>query len=122
MVLSAKTGEASASGHGNKLTMQPTTFAADIMARWGAQSGCFAQGAIGSSITRIGYNMAMGNVTVTPSALFGGCGRQAAASRQPFGQDRLLTDKTFGNQRKRLPWGRFCIPPARSLDERRRIH
>ncbi|MCA3604800.1 MAG: autotransporter domain-containing protein [Methylobacterium sp.] len=98
--LSAKTGEASASAYGNKVTMQPTTFAADVMARWSRGSGLFVQGAIGGSITRIGeferhlnignlqnkgsttahgysaiaqagYAMPMGNMIVTPSARFG---------------------------------------------------
>ncbi len=40
LVLSAKTGEASASAYGNKVTMQPTTFAADMVARWSQGSGC----------------------------------------------------------------------------------
>jgi outer membrane lipase/esterase len=111
LTLSAKTGQASASAYDNKVTMQPTTFAADVMARWQAPSGYFVQGALGTSATRIGeferalnignlenkgstlahaysalgqvgYNLAMGNLTVTPSTRFG----------YLFGQMRAFTE------------------------------
>lgn len=100
LAISAKTGTASASGLGNKVTMAPTSFTADIMARWASGSGLFVQGALGASITRIsefertlgigslkntgetvahgfsaisqvGYHMAMGRITLTPSAKLG---------------------------------------------------
>ncbi len=111
LVLSAKTGEASASAYGNKVTMQPTTFAADMVARWSQGSGLFVQSALGASITRIGefertlnignlqnrgstvahaysavtqvgYAMPMGNLTITPSARFG----------YIYGQTRAFTE------------------------------
>lgn len=100
VAFSAKTGEASSSAYGNKVTMTPTSFTADIMARWAGGTGAFVQGALGTSVTRIsefertmnigsltnrgetmgygfsaivqaGYDLRMGTVTLTPSAKIG---------------------------------------------------
>jgi outer membrane lipase/esterase len=100
VALSAKTGEASTSALGNKVDMTPTTFAADITARWAAGNGLFIQGGLGASVTRIteferslgianfknkgeatahafsaiakvGYDLGMGALTLTPAARLG---------------------------------------------------
>ncbi|WP_284180416.1 autotransporter domain-containing protein [Rhabdaerophilum sp. SD176] len=50
---SVKTGESSSSVQGNKISMQPTSFTLDMLARWSGQQGFFAQAALGTSLTRI---------------------------------------------------------------------
>jgi outer membrane lipase/esterase len=63
---SVKTGEASSSVLGNKVTMQPTSFTLDMLARWSGQQGLFVQGALGTSITRIGeFERTLGIASLT---------------------------------------------------------
>lgn len=110
MAFSARTGEATSSGAGNKITYAPTSFTADIMARW-TNGTAFIQGDLGASINRFsdferklnigslvnkgsatgsgisavveaGYNFGMGNITLTPSAKVGYLYAQTASFQE----------------------------------------
>jgi len=76
--LAAQTGEAkSNTAYGNTLSYQPTSFAADVMARW-TNGGSFVQAGLGASINRSNEfkrGMMIGDLVNTASAL----GRGASA-------------------------------------------
>lgn len=50
---SVKTGESTTSIAGNTISMQPTSFTLDMLARWRGHQGFFVQAALGTSLTRI---------------------------------------------------------------------
>ncbi|CAN1521232.1 fatty_acyltransferase_like domain containing protein [Rhabdaerophilaceae bacterium] len=123
LAFSAKTGEANTSANGNKITMAPTSFTADIVGRWAAGTGAFIQGALGASVTRIseferainigslinrgetmgygfsaivqgGYNLNMGSVTLTPSVRVG----YLSGSMQAFTESGIVAPIAYSSR------------------------